>query len=211
LDLVNPKSLLEKATSGSWHESWSKQTRGLRTHALLNGALVFTTVISGAYVAGNDAGKAYGDFPLMAGKWIPDGILEMNPVWRNFFENTATVQFDHRILALTTLGSITAMYSRVFQSVESLQGGKVSLLSVLPKRIAVGCHASIAVAVAQVGLGITTLVLVVPVPLAATHQVCICMYVCIFICMYIIISLFRMITLLLIALNNYAYLSYMYI
>lgn len=173
LDLLNPKSLLEKATSGSWQESWSKQTRGLRSHALLNGALVFTTVISGAYVAGNDAGKAYGDFPLMAGQWIPEGILEMNPIWRNFFENTATVQFDHRVLAMTTLGSIAAMYARAFQpvSVNGASGGKASLLSVLPKRVATGCHASMGMAVMQVGLGISTLMLVVPVPLAATHQV----------------------------------------
>lgn len=143
----------------------------MKSHALLNSALVFTTVISGAYVAGNDAGKAYGDFPLMAGKWIPDGILELNPMWRNFFENSATVQFDHRILALTTLGSIAALYAKMYQTVDGLQGGKVSLLSVLPKRVALGCHASMVVAVGQVALGITTLMLVVPVPLAATHQV----------------------------------------
>lgn len=32
------------------------------------------TVISGAFVAGNDAGRAYNDWPLMAGQWIPNEI-----------------------------------------------------------------------------------------------------------------------------------------
>jgi len=34
----------------------------------------------------------------------------MQPLWRNFFENTATVQLDHRVLAMTTLGSIWGSY-----------------------------------------------------------------------------------------------------
>ncbi len=45
----------------------------------------------------------------MGDEWVPEGILAMTPLWRNFFENTATVQFDHRVLALTTLGSLWTM------------------------------------------------------------------------------------------------------
>ena len=34
--------------------------------------------------------------------FVPDCLLALRPVWRNFFENTATVQFDHRNLAYAT-------------------------------------------------------------------------------------------------------------
>lgn len=60
--------------------------------------LVFFTALSGAFVAGMDAGLIYNTFPKMADKWIPDDILAVSPVLRNFTENPTTVQFDHRIL-----------------------------------------------------------------------------------------------------------------
>lgn len=54
-----------------------------------------------------DAGRAFNTFPLMAGRWIPeDYFSESLPVIRNFFENTAAVQWDHRVLATTTLASV---------------------------------------------------------------------------------------------------------
>ena len=37
-------------------------------------------------------GHAYNTFPTMNGQWVPDGILLLDPWWRNLFENTATVQ-----------------------------------------------------------------------------------------------------------------------
>jgi cytochrome c oxidase assembly protein subunit 15 len=40
-----------------------------------------------------DTGRAYNTFPLMDGKIAPvDDMFTMEPTWRNFFENTATVQ-----------------------------------------------------------------------------------------------------------------------
>ncbi len=41
---------------------------------------------------------------------IPDDILAMQPTLRNFFENTTTVQFDHRVLAITTLVCINTLF-----------------------------------------------------------------------------------------------------
>lgn len=60
--------------------------------------LIVLTALSGAFVAGMDAGLIYNTFPKMANKWIPDDILAMSPVLKNFTENPTTVQFDHRIL-----------------------------------------------------------------------------------------------------------------
>lgn len=58
--------------------------------------LIFFTAVSGAFVAGLDAGLTYNSFPLMAGKVIPDDLFAFQPWLRNFTENPTTVQFDHR-------------------------------------------------------------------------------------------------------------------
>ena len=52
---------------------------------------------AGAFVAGNDAGHAYNDFPLMNGRWLPEDYFELAG-WRNAFESTAAVQLHHRCL-----------------------------------------------------------------------------------------------------------------
>jgi heme A synthase len=36
------------------------------------------TILSGAFVAGIDAGMAYNTFPKMNDQWIPDGIFDMD-------------------------------------------------------------------------------------------------------------------------------------
>ena len=66
--------------------------------------------LSGACVAGLDAGRAYNTFPLMDGKVVPELYWAQfeEKGWRNFFENDAAVQFDHRALALATLASTSA-------------------------------------------------------------------------------------------------------
>ena len=126
-----------------------------RTLALT--ALVAVTVISGGFVAGLKAGKIYNTFPMMGEYWAPPGMFAIDPWWRNFFDNMATVQFDHRILALTTFVSIIVYWV-------------CSRKTDLPARIAKGVNALLHTAVLQVALGIATLLLVVPVSLAAMHQ-----------------------------------------
>jgi cytochrome c oxidase assembly protein subunit 15 len=123
---------------------------------LLTG-LVFITILSGAFVAGLKAGFAYNTFPLMEGRWVPEAILMQQPVWRNFFENIATVQFDHRLLAMLSFTGIVIFW---------LTAWRHSLTA----QIRIGLHLLLAAAVLQVTLGISTLLLHVPVPLAAAHQ-----------------------------------------
>ena len=57
-----------------------------------------------------DAGRAYNDFPYMAGQWIPDEYWAIKG-WRGFFENTAAVQLHHRLLAGTTLVSVLTTWA----------------------------------------------------------------------------------------------------
>ncbi len=71
--------------------------------AVLLVALVLLQIAAGGFVAGLDAGQGHQTWPQMDGQWIPDGLLAMQPGWRNYFENALTVQFDHRMLAYTVL------------------------------------------------------------------------------------------------------------
>ena len=78
-----------------------RQARKFRMLAHTCKGLVFLTALSGAFVAGLDAGLVYNSFPKMADKWIPDDVLAYSPAIRNITENPTTVQFDHRILVTT--------------------------------------------------------------------------------------------------------------
>ena len=59
---------------------------------------IFLTAMSGALVAGLDAGLTYNTFPKMADRWIPTDLWALNPKWRNCLDNPTTVQFDHRYM-----------------------------------------------------------------------------------------------------------------
>src|SRR5687767_153641 len=71
-----------------------------RRWAIATLVLVLAMVVTGGFVAGIRAGFAYNTFPLMNGSLVPGEILMLDPVWKNFFWNMATVQFDHRLIAL---------------------------------------------------------------------------------------------------------------
>ncbi|MEM6407549.1 MAG: heme A synthase [Pseudomonadota bacterium] len=58
----------------------------------------YLQVLVGALVAGNDAGRTYTDWPLMGGQFFPANALDLEPLWRNFFEGAGLVQFGHRML-----------------------------------------------------------------------------------------------------------------
>ena len=72
-----------------------RRTRDVRRFAFC-GALVFAQVLTGGLVAGIRAGFAYNTFPLDERHVVPPEILMLEPWWKNFFYNMATVQFDHR-------------------------------------------------------------------------------------------------------------------
>ncbi|MEO5336735.1 MAG: COX15/CtaA family protein [Magnetospirillum sp. WYHS-4] len=129
----------------------------LSGHARRLAGLVFLTILSGGLVAGLDAGFSYNTFPLMDGRFVPDGYLDHSPWWINFFENLPAVQFDHRILAESTLALILAFWWK------ARQAG-------LSRRAHLAVNALALAVTVQVALGIATLLLVVPVGIAATHQ-----------------------------------------
>jgi cytochrome c oxidase assembly protein subunit 15 len=113
--------------------------------------------MSGGFVAGLKAGFSYNTFPLMAGQWIPSNIGVLEPAWKNIFENVATVQFQHRVLAIFVFILIPIFWYLATKATSS-------------SSLRIGLHLLLAMLVIQVALGISTLLLVVPVPLAAAHQ-----------------------------------------
>ena len=119
--------------------------------------LTSITIISGGFVAGLKAGKIYNTFPMMGDAWLPPGGMALRPWWRNFFDNITVVQFDHRVLAVTTLVIIVAYWFKARQAE-------------LPARSRPAVNALLHTAVLQVALGITTLLLAVPVVLGVLHQ-----------------------------------------
>jgi cytochrome c oxidase assembly protein subunit 15 len=138
-------------------------------------ALVFVTAMSGALVAGLDAGLLYNEFPYMGTGLVPSDMWafstpspspgaeagDVRPArmsaWRNLLENPSAVQFNHRLLAMSTLTATTGLwvYARRLP---------------LPARARLAMHAVLGVACGQVMLGIATLIYFVPTPVAATHQ-----------------------------------------
>jgi cytochrome c oxidase assembly protein subunit 15 len=130
----------------------------LRRQAYATLALIFAMILSGGFVAGVRAGFAYNTFPLMNGHVVPPEILLLAPWWKNFFWNMATVQLDHRFIALILAIVVPWLWWRVRST-----GGA-------PARAVRGAGWLLALLGAQIVLGIVTLLLVVPLPLAALHQ-----------------------------------------
>lgn len=118
--------------------------------------LVYLQALSGALVAGLDAGLHYNTFPTMNGAWLPPELWHLTPWWLNLLENPTTVQFDHRIGAYLVAIAVLACWWRVRPTAE--HSAKLALDVVLT------------VMLVQVGLGIATLLLQVPVGLGVLHQ-----------------------------------------
>jgi cytochrome c oxidase assembly protein subunit 15 len=133
--------------------------RRIRVSAVALLVLVLLQIYLGAVVAGLRAGLIYNTWPLIDGSLIPNtaSLLHETPWWRNLFENTLTVQFNHRMVAYTIFVLALLHAADVARTV---RGGPVL------------AHAlAFAAAVAlQAALGIATLLHAVPIGLALMHQ-----------------------------------------
>jgi len=165
IQLPNESRLRDLASSMS--KSAMSHARKLRFGALGVTKLAALTMLSGAFVAGNDAGNAYNTFPLMDEKLVPmDDMIDpsLEPSYRNAFENTAMVQFNHRWLGTTTAFSAIGLACFGF-----IHPAARSLTTTTPQ-VRVGLAALGTAAVGQMSLGVVTLLNYVPITLAAGHQ-----------------------------------------
>ncbi len=119
-------------------------------------ALLTATIVYGAFVAGLRAGMYYNSFPRMGEYWVPPGMLALQPLWSNLFENPVSVQFIHRCLALLTVGCILALaWMRRNRGTPDQRRA---------------LHLLVVAALLQLSLGIATILLGVPVLVATLHQ-----------------------------------------
>jgi cytochrome c oxidase assembly protein subunit 15 len=121
--------------------------------------LVLAQIYLGALVAGLRAGYIYNTWPLIDGGLVPHAarLFSTSPLWRNFFENTLTVQFDHRMLAYTI------WICAVLHAIDTARtaGKGTALISAFMLAGAVTLQAA---------LGIWTLLEVAPLGLSLAHQ-----------------------------------------
>ncbi len=116
----------------------------------------YLQVILGALVAGIDAGRTYTDWPLMGGDVFPSLAFELTPLWSNFFENEALVQFNHRVLGyiVVIFGLVVWRRSRSSGNVKTKQAYDWVAVMLF----------------GQMVLGIGTVMYAAPVHLAIVHQ-----------------------------------------
>jgi cytochrome c oxidase assembly protein subunit 15 len=119
--------------------------------------LVIAMVVTGGFVAGIRAGYAYNTFPLMNGYLVPPELFLIEPWYLNFFNNMATVQFDHRLIAWLLALAVPWLW---------YESGGAGLTA----RTRLLAHLLLAAAAVQIALGIATLLLAVPAAFAAAHQ-----------------------------------------
>jgi cytochrome c oxidase assembly protein subunit 15 len=121
--------------------------------------LTFVQLYLGALVAGLRAGLVYNTWPDIEGSLIPSAarLWFETPWWRNLFDNTLTVQFEHRMTAYALL-ALAAFHA--FDALRS-RAGTAAITGALWLLAAITLQAT---------LGILTLLNQVPIVLALTHQ-----------------------------------------
>jgi heme a synthase len=119
--------------------------------------LIFLQLLSGALVAGLDAGHGYNTWPLIDGAFIPKGLDAASPWYLNLFENGLAVQFNHRMLGYAVvLATLAQSIWLALRRAPAPLIGTALTLAVL--------------SLLQATLGVWTLLLAVPIELGIAHQ-----------------------------------------
>jgi heme a synthase len=131
----------------------------LRLTAVALLGLVIGQIFLGALVAGLHAGLIYDTWPLIDGAIVPPvaSLFFEQPAWRNFFENTLTVQFDHRMVAYVIIALA------LFHAIDAHRNAGSERIKTIAGLLVI-------VVLGQVTIGIMTLVHGVPIGLALLHQ-----------------------------------------
>jgi cytochrome c oxidase assembly protein subunit 15 len=129
---------------------------GLTRIATILIGITFLQIILGALVAGIDAGRAYPDWPLMAGGFLPPQPFDLQPIWRNFFEDDGLVQFMHRMAGYLLFLFAIFVWMRARKSANS--------------HTRFAFNAVMAMMVLQMIIGILTVIYSAPWQIAIVHQ-----------------------------------------
>lgn len=136
-----------------WPARKAGVSRTIRIGALALTAGVFAQIMLGAFVAGLRAGRTFNTWPLMDGKFFPDGYFDGAPGLNDLFETVAAVQFNHRIGAYLLAAGAVWFYL-VARKTELESRARLVLA-------AVGL---------QIVLGVWTVLAATPISLGLAHQ-----------------------------------------
>ena len=114
-------------------------------------------IIYGAFVAGLRAGYGYNTFPKMNDTWMPSQALIQHPIWINFVENPAMVQFIHRWIGMALTFGVLIFYFWC----RNFELGKMRQRSL---------NLILVITLTQTSLGILTLITGMQIWLALAHQ-----------------------------------------
>lgn len=124
--------------------------------ALIVLATLLIQIMYGGFVAGLKAGYLSTTFPLMGGKWIPEGLFGLQAsLLENLTSHPLTVHFIHRWFAFVVWALALWLFLRLRTASAALQRGGQILL---------------AVASLQILLGVSVVLFGVPIWLAIAHQ-----------------------------------------
>ena len=119
--------------------------------------LTIITIITGGFMAGTHSGQSFNTYPLMNGKIIPDDYYLKDLGFLNFFENTITINFNHRWIATVTFLNILVF----------------CIYSICLKKKTIPplyTYSVLVLVIFQFGLGIVTLLTNVNINFASLHQ-----------------------------------------
>lgn len=118
--------------------------------------IIGLTLLAGALVAGLRAGFIYNDWPTMDGALWPSIYWDSAMGLRSLYEDYATVQMNHRIMAYLSVLTCFAVFAVAqIKSLKQSQHNGAALMIIV---------------IIQLMLGVATLMLVVPIWLGALHQ-----------------------------------------
>ena len=136
----------------------SRRSREPRLFGMGTGLMhfAFLQILLGALVAGIDAGRTYNDWPMMAGQFFPSDAFDLEPVWRNFFENPGLVQWLHRMAGYLLIAYGFMVWLKSRRSGSDATRAAYSMV--------------MAMLVLQMCIGIATILYIAPLALALLHQ-----------------------------------------
>jgi len=135
---------------------WPKKKLEFLTFYLIT--LLLITIISGAFMAGSNAGQSFNTYPLMNGVFLPNDYFIEGSIVKNFFENIVAINFNHRWLATFTFVIIISFATYLYFN-KNFKDYKLNLSLIF----LFGC--------VQFFLGILTLLSNVEISFASMHQI----------------------------------------
>ncbi len=138
-------------------ETKASKSKSFIWSAVLMGVLAFQ-IMYGGFMAGLKAGHVSNSYPLIYGKWIPNGLLsQIEPWWSNLFNAPLTVHFTHRWFAIVVFAVSFWLYW-------------ITRKNAYSDKLHKGILWMVVLTIVQITLGVITIWYHVPIFWASVHQ-----------------------------------------